>query len=318
MPDRKPEQRTRGAAGTSRSIRHELRTPLNQIIGYSELLGEEIRDAGLDRFAPDLERIADAGRRLLGMVERLRLSRGGQRPARQDAGGEATAGDTEPDDSAPAPPDDQASPRRPCRILVVDDNVTNRRILGDMLDSFGCRSGHAQTGPAALRALEFAARRGEPFDVVLLDQFEGVSSGDLSASRRYADMYEIISLVESCGLELLLVEGSDAPGARAMRTRVYPTMDTCDAAVPRLRDGAMDMVLVRYEAGAWQHYQSVRFADASPWRVAAETRHRVEQRVADCQVCNALSRGQRDVARTLMLSLLDPHALLDDALSLLQ
>ena len=145
-----------------------------------------------------------------------------------------------------------------------------------------------------------------PFDVVLLDKFEGVLSGDLSASRRYADMYEIISLVESCGLELLLVEGSDAPGARAMRTRVYPTMDTCDAAVPRLRDGIMDMVFVRYEAGAWQHYQSVRFADASPWRVAAETRRRVEQRVADCQVCSALSRGQRDVARTLMLSLPRP------------
>lgn len=55
------------------------------------------------------------------------------------------------------------------RVLVVDDNVTTRRILGDMLDSFGCRTGHAQNGPAALRALEFAARRDESFDVVLLD-----------------------------------------------------------------------------------------------------------------------------------------------------
>ena len=88
--------------------------------------------------------------------------------------------------------------------------------------------------------------------------------------------------------------------------------------VPRLRDGTMDMVFVRYEAGAWQHYQSVRFADELPWRVAADTRRRVEQRVADCQVCCALSRGQRDVARALVLSLLDPHAPLDDALSLLQ
>ncbi len=145
-----------------------------------------------------------------------------------------------------------------------------------------------------------------PFDVVLLDQFEGVLSRDLSASRRYADMCEILALVQSCGLELLLVEGSDAPRAPAMRTRVYPTMGTVDAAVPRLRDGTMDMVFVRYEAGAWQHYRSVRFADGGLWRVGSEARSRVERRVADCSVCRALARGQVGAARALMLSLLDP------------
>ena len=90
-----------------------------------------------------------------------------------------------------------------------------------------------------------------------------------------------------------------------MRTRVYPALDTFDAAVPKVRAGALDMVFVRYEAGGWQHYRSVRFADDAPWRVSAEARGRVERVVADCEVCRALSRGNRDAARSVMLRLLD-------------
>ena len=116
----------------------------------------------------------------------------------------------------------------------------------------------------------------------------------------------MLALVHSCGLELLIVEGADAPGARTMRTRVYPSEETLDAAVPKLRGGVLDMVFVRYEAGAWQHYRSVRFADGGLWRVGSEARSRVERRVADCSVCRALARGQVGAARALMLSLLDP------------
>ena len=46
-----------------------------------------------------------------------------------------------------------------------------------------------------------------PFDVLLLDKFEGVLTRDLLAERRYADDYEIIALMGACGLELLVVEG---------------------------------------------------------------------------------------------------------------
>jgi len=58
---------------------------------------------------------------------------------------------------------------RNLRALVVDDNVTNRRILHDMLTGFGCDCREVRDGAAALRTLEFAARRGQPFDVLLLD-----------------------------------------------------------------------------------------------------------------------------------------------------
>jgi len=50
---------------------HELRTPLNAIIGYSELLLDQAADAGHGEMAADLEKIRDAGRHLLSVIERL-------------------------------------------------------------------------------------------------------------------------------------------------------------------------------------------------------------------------------------------------------
>jgi CheY-like chemotaxis protein/anti-sigma regulatory factor (Ser/Thr protein kinase) len=47
---------------------HELRTPLNAIIGYSEMLYETAHDEGQDEFLPDLAKIRDAGRHLLGLI----------------------------------------------------------------------------------------------------------------------------------------------------------------------------------------------------------------------------------------------------------
>lgn len=49
---------------------HELKTPLNAIIGYAELLGEDLRTVATPD-PVDAERIADAGRNLLGMVSAI-------------------------------------------------------------------------------------------------------------------------------------------------------------------------------------------------------------------------------------------------------
>src|ERR1700756_917252 len=50
------------------SMSHELRTPLNAIIGYSEMLHETAQDEGQEDFLPDLAKIRDAGRHLLGLI----------------------------------------------------------------------------------------------------------------------------------------------------------------------------------------------------------------------------------------------------------
>jgi signal transduction histidine kinase len=50
------------------NMSHELRTPLTAIIGYSELLQEELRDRGCADLMPDLEKVRDAGQQLLSII----------------------------------------------------------------------------------------------------------------------------------------------------------------------------------------------------------------------------------------------------------
>ncbi len=52
-------------------VRHELKTPINGILGYSEMLLEDLDDADRDQMAPDLERIREAGRQLLRLIDSI-------------------------------------------------------------------------------------------------------------------------------------------------------------------------------------------------------------------------------------------------------
>lgn len=47
---------------------HDLRTPLGQILGYSELLIEQMEEAGHEEFIPHLEKICKAGHQLLELL----------------------------------------------------------------------------------------------------------------------------------------------------------------------------------------------------------------------------------------------------------
>jgi len=55
------------------------------------------------------------------------------------------------------------------RVLVVDDNATNRRIFKEMLANWAMSPASADGGPAALAAMHQAKDAGEPFTLVLLD-----------------------------------------------------------------------------------------------------------------------------------------------------
>lgn len=55
------------------------------------------------------------------------------------------------------------------RILIVDDNPTNREILANQVQSWGATSAKAETGIQALELLRTSAASGSPFDVALLD-----------------------------------------------------------------------------------------------------------------------------------------------------
>ncbi len=68
----------------------------------------------------------------------------------------------------PTEPAEVASLQR-VRVLIVDDNATNLRILTEMLTCWGMEAATATDGPSALRILEKADESGKPFQLILTD-----------------------------------------------------------------------------------------------------------------------------------------------------
>jgi DNA-binding response OmpR family regulator/tRNA A-37 threonylcarbamoyl transferase component Bud32 len=140
-----------------RQLRHDLRTPLNQILGYSEMLQEEAEELERPSFAADLQKIEQAGRRLLELVDSIALPTA---PA-------PSAADTLPTASrrleAPSAIDEHA-PATGGRILVVDDNEMNRDMLSRRLSRKGYEVQVAEGGREALELVKSSC-----FDCVLLD-----------------------------------------------------------------------------------------------------------------------------------------------------
>jgi two-component system, sensor histidine kinase and response regulator len=58
---------------------------------------------------------------------------------------------------------------RGLRVMVVDDNETNRKIVHHQIISWGMKNGQAEDGHRALEILRSAAERSEPYDVAILD-----------------------------------------------------------------------------------------------------------------------------------------------------
>ncbi|MCX6064151.1 MAG: response regulator [Chloroflexi bacterium] len=55
------------------------------------------------------------------------------------------------------------------RILGIDDNATNRKVLTKMVEGFGCRIETASSGAKGLEMLRKAHQTGDPYRIVLLD-----------------------------------------------------------------------------------------------------------------------------------------------------
>jgi class 3 adenylate cyclase len=166
-------------------LRHDLRTPLHQIIGYAELLEDEVRDAGQETYVADLAKIRDAARKALEVVDEAV-------PPTTSAGEPVVFREPEPPaarapEPPPAPGDEPTVPLFPVRVpgapldptgvrlLVVDDNELNRDMLSRRLGSRGYAVDVAEDGERAL------ARLGEQaFDLVLLDvMMPGLSGIDV-------------------------------------------------------------------------------------------------------------------------------------------
>ncbi len=67
------------------------------------------------------------------------------------------------------------------RVLIVDDNETNRRVLQGQMVSWGARSTSVQGGMEALEAMRLAADLDEPYDLAIIDmQMPGMDGLELA------------------------------------------------------------------------------------------------------------------------------------------
>ncbi|GET34276.1 hypothetical protein PbJCM13498_31390 [Prolixibacter bellariivorans] len=69
------------------------------------------------------------------------------------------------------------------KVLIVDDNRTNRLIFSKYLESWDCSSDEASSGMQALKKLKNAASKGKPYDIALVD-FQMSEMDGLDFARR--------------------------------------------------------------------------------------------------------------------------------------
>jgi len=110
------------------------------------------------------------------------------------------------------------------KILVVDDNATNRMLMITLLNSWGCRYETAGDGETALALLREAAEQNDPFRVALLDQLMpgmDVTRHTVAESAR-------------CGVRILLAEDNainqkvaQAQLCRVLHERLEGTIVAC-------------------------------------------------------------------------------------------
>jgi CheY-like chemotaxis protein/HPt (histidine-containing phosphotransfer) domain-containing protein len=73
------------------------------------------------------------------------------------------------------------------RVLIVDDNATNPRVLQMYLSGWGCRPDEATCADEATAALRTAADEGDPFRIVLLDSQMPTMDGETLGRKIKAD-----------------------------------------------------------------------------------------------------------------------------------
>ncbi len=194
-------------------LRHDLRTPIGHVLGYGEMVLDEL--ASLDRpdLVADVEKMRRAGERLLVLVNE-RLSAG-------------TLGDAE---TAPAPPppftappavslgqpvpsgDSRTESEDGGLLLIVDDNEDNRTVLARRLEKQGHWAVTAASGPEALTILAE-----QPFDLVLLDIMMPEMDG-----------YEVLSLIKA------------KPETQRLPVIMISALDEIDSVVRCIEMGAAD------------------------------------------------------------------------------
>jgi signal transduction histidine kinase/CheY-like chemotaxis protein/HPt (histidine-containing phosphotransfer) domain-containing protein len=99
------------------------------------------------------------------------------------------------------------------RVLVVDDNATNLRVLGDRLSGWGCRVEQVSSGPEALETMRQGVSCGEPFDLLVLDvQMPGMDGYEVERLMRSDPTVGTPAVVFLSSLGSQAASGDTPPG----------------------------------------------------------------------------------------------------------
>jgi adenylate cyclase len=245
-------------------VRHTLRTPLNHIIGYSEMLLEEAGERGLEAFAADLQKIHTAGKQLLSCINELLDPAMIERASAWSVAKTLTSAglfrEVEPEvrplSGGPAPDSKTESGR----ILVVDDNESNRDMLSRRLSHEGYDVSTVENGQHALAWL-----KSQPTDLILLDVMMPEMDG-----------YEVLSRLK------------DDATWRDIPVIMISALDEIDSVVRCIERGAEDYlpkpfnpVLLRARIGACLEKRRLRNLEVQHAHELAEWNKTLEDRVQE-------------------------------------
>jgi sigma-B regulation protein RsbU (phosphoserine phosphatase) len=144
-------------------LRHDLRTPINQIIGFAELVAEDLEGDQHAGTREDLAKIGRAARSLSELITReIQPGRIALVGDREKADLTAVSRFTGPQETLEG--HDFIAAAKAAKILIVDDQEENCAVLQRRLEKEGHACIAVHDGETALDRLA-----AEPFDLVLLD-----------------------------------------------------------------------------------------------------------------------------------------------------
>ncbi|MFW6205802.1 MAG: response regulator, partial [Gemmatimonadota bacterium] len=181
QPDGLPGTTPEELESFAESVRVDLRTPINTVVGYAELLVESCKEEGRDHLLADLARILASARRLLDLTEDIvGIATLGSGNAVTEAFQESST--MTRDVLARIRAGEVVSQDGEGRLLVIDDNETNRDLLSRQLARYGYVVATASDGEEGLERLET-----EDYDLVLLDVIMPGMDGVETLQRIQAD-----------------------------------------------------------------------------------------------------------------------------------
>jgi PAS domain S-box-containing protein len=125
---------------------------------------------------------------------------------------------------------------RSLRVLIVDDNVTNREILQEQLESWGMDHRAVAGGHEALAILRDAAAAGTPFGLAILDkQMPGMNGRELAKAIKADARIQDTVLI-------LLASSQDELDPRALRTEGFSGYSVKPVLPSQLLDTIVDAV----------------------------------------------------------------------------